>query len=80
MQLKDFPLAPGNGAFFCDYQAASPFSPTENRMIYGAIIPPGFTVIRIWLKDRGIAIPEITYIAKRGAETFCDLSRRLFIQ
>ncbi|WP_353642581.1 hypothetical protein [Mesorhizobium sp. WSM2239] len=49
-------------------------------MIYGAIIPPGFTVIRIWLKDVGLAISEIPYIAKRGAETFCDFSRRLFIQ
>ncbi|WP_407941796.1 hypothetical protein [Mesorhizobium neociceri] len=68
MQIKDVLLALGNGAFFYDDQAAIRAGGAETEMIYvSEIIKTGFTAIRVWLKDWGIAMSESVRITKRGA-------------
>ncbi|MER8977191.1 methylaspartate ammonia-lyase [Mesorhizobium sp. M0800] len=48
MQIKDVVLAPGNGAFFYDDQAAIRGGATLDSLIYlGEPITPGFTSIRV---------------------------------
>ncbi|WP_202367701.1 methylaspartate ammonia-lyase [Mesorhizobium sp. L-2-11] len=48
MQIKDVLLAPGNGAFFYDDQAAIRSGATQDGFIYvGEPITPGFTSLRI---------------------------------
>ncbi|MER8542955.1 methylaspartate ammonia-lyase [Mesorhizobium sp. M1334] len=48
MQIKDVLLAPGNGAFFYDDQAAIRSGATQDGFIYvGEPITPGFTSLRV---------------------------------
>ncbi|TIW75314.1 MAG: methylaspartate ammonia-lyase, partial [Mesorhizobium sp.] len=48
MQIKDVLLAPGNGAFFYDDQAAIRSGATQDGFIYvGTPTTPGFDRIRI---------------------------------
>ncbi|PBB80284.1 methylaspartate ammonia-lyase [Mesorhizobium sp. WSM3879] len=57
MQIKDVLLAPGNGAFFYDDQAAISSGATQDGFIYvGAPATPGFKSIRIPASSLGVGL------------------------
>ncbi|MDX8483445.1 methylaspartate ammonia-lyase, partial [Mesorhizobium sp. VK24D] len=65
MQIKDVLLAPGNGAFFYDDQAAIRSGATHDGFIYvGEPTTPGFNSIRIPASSLsiGLILPDETVV------------------